>query len=147
MGLRRVTIAAATSLAALAAVPVAQAASVSGTAPPDTTSPGTAPLRVELGEVQCRDLSELVSAFPVLTGQLGTDPSSIPTVRYTLRAAAGSSNVPYTVTANGETKSTGSVGSGGLVSSGISLPNNSEVRIRITSGETVAVDRTVTTNC
>lgn len=147
MGLRRTAIAAATTLVSLAAIPAAQAASEPGAAPPGAAPPNEAPLRAELGEVQCHDLSGLISSVPSLAGQFGADASRIPTVRFTIRPARGSAGGPYTVTADGETKSTGSVGAGGLVSSGISLPNNTEVRIRITSGKAVALDRTVTTNC
>ncbi|MDR7302181.1 hypothetical protein [Haloactinomyces albus] len=148
MGLRRTAAVAITTLAALAAVPAAQAASAGSGAPPSGgTAADPVPLSIELGEVRCQDLSGIVATLPWLDTQIGQDGSRVPTVQFTIRGTRDAESVPYTVTANGERKSTGIVGSGGIVSSGIELPNNTDVRILITSDNTVVLDRTVMTNC
>lgn len=146
MGLRRTAAMAITTLAALAAVPAAQAASAEAGAPPPSGA-APAPLSVELGEVECRDLSGVVAAIPWLDAEIGTNEGKVPTVRFTIRGTRDAENVPYTVTADGERKSTGVVGGGGIVSSGIELPNNTDVRILVTSDNTIVLDQTVTTRC
>lgn len=132
MGFRRSAVVLATAAAALLATPAA------GAAPPP---------HVELGRVGCHDLSGLISLLPEKQRPLDAEAGKVANVPVTVRGVEGSGSVPFTVTADGQRKAQGTVGPGGTVVTGVSVPRDDDVRIVVRSHHTVLLDRTLFVSC
>ncbi|MBA8827294.1 hypothetical protein FHX42_004678 [Saccharopolyspora lacisalsi] len=132
MGFRRSAVVLATAAAALVSAPAA------GAAPP---------MSVELGHVHCNDLSWLKPMVPMLDDQVDEKLDEVANIPVTIRGTENGDNAPFTITADGDRKAKGSVGPGGVVINGISVPDHGDVRIEVRSHGTVLLDRTVTVSC
>lgn len=135
MGLRRSAAVATATLATLLTAGMAQASA----APP---------LSVEMSAVKCQDVSKLAALSPLLAEHLvgGTD-GRVPHVQITIRSTGADDGAPYTITVDGQTRGQGYVGAHGTVTSGVALDNDATSHITVKSGDTVVVERTVTTHC
>lgn len=132
MRLRRVVAATAATVATLLIAPISQAS----TAPP---------LHVEMGDVECQDMSQL----PAMVAQhfdAGPD-GRLPHVRITVRGTEQDNGAPYTITVDGTTKGQGYVGARGVVITGVTLTDSSPAHIVVRSNDTVLAERTVTAPC
>ncbi len=131
MGIRRRLCLATIALAAGAvAVPVAAASS-------------GAPLDVHVSEARCQDFSKLTSALPEMADQM---PSKMPTVQVDLHGKSDRS-VPYQVTKGESAKASGSVGPGGHARSVVSVSEDNNAPLRVSSGEQVLYERNVRASC
>ncbi|MCI2416080.1 hypothetical protein MOQ72_01470 [Saccharopolyspora sp. K220] len=108
------------------------------------------PLHVEVSEAKCfrpGDLHRTVAGADLFPGKLG-DRAAIATVQLTFRSATrDGQKADFTVTVDGEQRSSGSVSGGGKSVNSVTIASDKDSRIVVTSGSTVVLDTMVAGRC
>ena len=105
------------------------------------------PLDVNIGQVQCLDLTAPSAAAPRLAHTYGANLRRVPTVDVDVQNVRGAKSVPYTITVDGQQKATGNVGPRAHTHQTVSLTNAANANIVISSGKVTVLVRTVQAHC
>jgi hypothetical protein len=125
------TTAAAVLAAAAAATTAALATPAVAAAPP---------AQVHLDDVRCQDMSQTIAMLP-------EQQAHVPMVTYRITAGENAPLTDYQLKVNGESRASGSVGAKDRVVSSISIPNDQEVTVAVTSKDKTLATRTYHPSC